>query len=69
MQALPPDIRNLPTFQVPSQLFICTAIMFIIFVIGSIVVVITWVVRSCNHIYNYEYISDHEFMVYYKNKE
>jgi hypothetical protein len=37
--------------------------------LGTLLIVITWIYRSCKHIYNYEYISDHEFMVYYKNKE
>jgi len=66
---LPPDITNLPTYSVPGQLFICTSIFLIILLLGSVIIIITWIYRSCKHIYNSEYISDHEFMVYYKNKK
>ena len=29
---------------------------------------VIWIIRSCNHIYNYEYISYHEFK-YYREKK
>jgi hypothetical protein len=69
METLPPNIRNLPTYKVPTELFVCTAIMFILLVIAAITITITWIYRSCKHIHNYEYMAGHEFLVYYNKKE
>jgi len=69
METLPPNIRNLPTYKVPSELFVCTAIMLILLVVSAITITITWIYRSCKHIHNYEYMAGHEFLVYYNKKE
>lgn len=68
MEALPTDIRNLPTYQVSKELFICTSILLIILLIFGLVVTVTWIVRSCNHIHNFDYIADFDFQVYRDKK-
>ena len=65
---LPSDIRNLPTYLVPQQLFICSIVIMMLFTIVALVVTITWIIRTCKHIYNYQYIANIEFKVYQKNK-
>jgi hypothetical protein len=69
METLPADIRDLPAYYVPSQLFVCTALLLVVLLAASIAVTVTWVYRSCKHIHNYEYMAGHEFLVYYTKKE
>jgi len=68
MEALPTDIRNLPTYAVPKELFICTSILLIILLILGLVVTVTWIVRSCYHIHNFDYIADFDFQVFREKK-
>ncbi len=59
METLPSNIRKLPTYSVPAEMFICTAIMFILLAITVITITIAWIYRSCKHIHNYEYMAGH----------
>jgi AraC-like DNA-binding protein len=59
METLPPNIRNLPTYKVPSELFVCTPIMLILLVVSAITITITWIYRSCKHIHNYSFFAYH----------
>ena len=59
MEALPSDIRNLPRYSVPKELFICTCIILIFFLVWTLAMFILWAWRSRRHIHNYEYIADH----------
>ena len=68
MDALPVDIRNLPTYAVSKELFICTSVLMIILLCLAVVVTITWIIRSCKHIYNYDYIPYHDFRIYREKK-
>lgn len=68
METLPQDIRNLPTYSVPKELFICTTVLLIVMLAGAITLLTVWIVRSCKHIYNYEYISNHEIKVLMEKK-
>jgi len=34
----------------------------------AVVVTITWIIRSCKHIYNYDYIPYHDFRIYREKK-
>lgn len=69
MDALPNNIRNLPTYSVPSELFVCSTIAVIFLGLSAIGLTIAWIYRSCRHIHNYEYMAGHEFLVYYNKKE
>lgn len=68
MSTLPDDIRNLPLYSVSDQLFVCTVVAMIVLAIFTIMIAVVWIIRSCRHIYNYEYIANIEFLVYQKNK-
>lgn len=68
METLPQNIRNLPTYAVPKELFISTTIVLVLFLLGGITLLTVWIIRSCKHIYNYEYISNHEIKVLMEKK-
>jgi len=68
METLPTDIRNLPTYSVPKDLFICTSVLLIFLLVLGLIVTVTWIIRSCKHIYNYEYIPYHDFRIYREKK-
>lgn len=42
--------------------------MLIILLFGGIIMSTVWILRSCRRIYNYEYISYHEFKFYQEKK-
>lgn len=42
--------------------------MLILLLLGGITLMTVWIIRSCKHIYNYEYIPYHEFKFYRERK-
>lgn len=68
METLPHDIRNLPAYTVPKELFVCTSVILILLLLGGITLIVVWIIRSSKHIYNYEYIPFHEFKFYREKK-
>ena len=53
---------------VSNQTFASTSFILISLLIGSIILALVWTIRSCKHIYNYDYIPYHEFKVYREKK-
>jgi hypothetical protein len=53
MEALPDDIRNLPKYKIPGELFICTGVLLAFFAVWGIIMFIVWLWRSRKHIHNY----------------
>ena len=58
-QVIPQDITKLNRYSVPRELFICTCIVLILFLVLSLINLVLWIYRTYRGYTNTDYIADY----------
>jgi len=59
LQVIPTDITKLQNYSVPRELFICTSIILLTFLLISLILMFVWIYRTHMGYTNIDYVADY----------